>query len=173
MIKLLTKVRAYGWYCPHCKEHKNIESVDVVKVVKSRYMTMICADCHTEVVDCFLINTENKLCDDCSDRFRCFTRSDAITEKYMKSVKTHEISSVPNVIDPRNIEGVRSYTGIYNHRLERDDNFCAYPNRDDCNHSWMRQNYNEEPYKRCHYMKYHVQDKVWYCYYGKSKRGEI
>lgn len=172
MRKLLTKVRAYGWYCPHCKTHKNIENVNVVKVVRDRYMTMTCADCNTEVVDCFLVMVE-KECDGCSDRFRCFTRSDIIIEKELKSVKSHEIRSVPDIVDTRNIEGVRSYTGIYNFRLERDDDFCAYSNRDDCNHSWMRQNYNSEPYKRCHYMKYHMQNKEWYCYYGKSKRGEI
>ena len=172
MRKLLTKVRAYGWYCPHCKTHKNIENVNVVKVVKDRYMTMICADCTTKVVDCFLIKAD-KLCDECPDRFRCFTRSDIVVEKVLQSVKSHEILGFPDAIDTRNIEGVRSYTGIYYDKLERNDNFCAYAERDDCNFSWMRQNYKGEPYKRCHYMKYHVQDKVWYCYFGKSKRGEI
>ncbi len=172
MRKLLTRVRAYGWYCPRCRDHKNIESVDVVKVVGDRYMTMLCNDCATEVVDCFIVKEQmDAACDVCPDRFRCLTRTDAVVEKIMRSVKTHEMSSVPGVIDSRNIQGVRSYTGIYNSKL--DDTFCAYSERDDCNHSWMRQNYEGSPYKRCIYMKYHVQNKVWYCWFGRSKRGEI
>lgn len=134
-------------------------------------MAMICTDCNTEVVDCFLVKQYSDNCDGCADRFRCITRADAVEEKQLRNVKTHEISSVPNVVDPRNIEGVRSYTGIYNHKL--DGEFCAYEERDDCNHSWMRQNYDGDPYRRCIYMKYHVQEKEWYCWYGKRQRGEI
>ncbi len=174
MKNLLTKVRGYGWYCPTCQTHKDVDSIGVVKVVQDRFMTVVCLDCMTEAVDCFLIPEENKECDNCSDRFRCFTRSDATIEKNLLSVRAHELKSVPNIIDPRNIEGVRSYTGIYNFKLESNaDLYCAYAERDDCNHSWMRQNYSGTPYRRCSYMKYDVKNKEWYCYYGRSKRGEI
>lgn len=173
MRKLPTKVRAYGWYCPHCKEHKDIDKVSVVKVTQSRYMAMICTDCTTEVVDCFLVKQQIiKLdCDRCADRFRCLTRADAVVEKGLQNVKTHEIRSVPNVVDPRNIEGVRTYTGIYNRKL--DSEFCAYEEREDCNHSWMRSGYDGVPYRRCIYMKYRATEKEWYCWYGKSKRGVV
>lgn len=164
---LLTKVRAYGWYCPHCKAHKDIEQVSVVKVTKGKYMTMICLDCHTEVVDCFLL-TIDRSCDSCPDRFRCYTRSDATTEKELQNVKAHEIRSLPDVIDPRNIVGVRSYTGIYNTKL--DEEFCRYPERDDCNHSWMRQNYSGDGYTRCPHMKYRIQEHEWYCWYSEVRR---
>ncbi|MFA7101431.1 MAG: hypothetical protein WC196_06885 [Bacilli bacterium] len=173
MKKLLTKIRGYGWYCPTCKSHKDIDKIGIVKVVRDRFMTVVCNECMTETVDCFLVNVE-KDCDRCSDRFRCITRADITIERELKSVKAHELKSVPNVIDPRNIEGVRSYTGIYNQKLESNaELYCAYPDRDDCNHSWMRQNYKGTPYPRCHYMKYDVQNKIWYCYFGRSKRGEV
>lgn len=180
MKKLLTKIRAYGWYCPRCRAHKDIEQVNVVKVVGSRYMTMICTDCNTELIDCFLLNNTNERlkqfresrdCEGCTDRFRCYTRSDAVIEKELKSMKSHEIKTYDAIIDTRHIEGVRSYTGIYNQKL--DSEFCAFPERDDCNHSWMRQNYSGSPYKRCVYMKYDATGKFWYCWYGKRQRGEI
>jgi len=176
MKKLLTKVRAYGWYCPRCRAHKDIERVNVVKIVGSRYMTMICTDCNTELIDCFLLNTnerfkESRDCEKCNDRFKCYTRSDAVVEKELKSIKFHEIKTYDAIIDTRHIEGVRSYTGIYNQKL--DTEFCAFPERCDCNHSWMRQNYSGIPYKRCVYMKYDATEKIWYCWYGKKQRGEI
>uniref|UniRef100_A0A6M3LSS8 Uncharacterized protein n=1 Tax=viral metagenome TaxID=1070528 RepID=A0A6M3LSS8_9ZZZZ len=179
MISLLTKVRGYGWYCPNCEAHKDVDKIGVVKVVKDRFMTVICTDCNTEVVDCFLVDHPSRLqgykyCDKCLDRFRCLTRADVVIEKELQSVKGHEIHSVPNVVDTRHIDGVRSYTGIYNHKLEQNEElYCTYPERDDCNHSWMRQNYRGSPYRRCTYMKYDKDNKEWFCYYGRSKRGEV
>lgn len=174
MKELQTKIRGYGWYCTNCKSHKDVSKVDVVKIVRDNYIAIVCPDCYTELVDCFVLNDHPLYphnCDNCEDKFKCFTRADAVMERPMVLRPQHEIKTSPiaNEIMAK-IEGVRSYTGIYNDKLEMSD-FCEHPEREDCNHSWMRANYRGSKYMRCRSMKYDVTKKEWYCVYGRAKRG--
>lgn len=175
-----TKIRSYGWYCSKCGERKTIDKVWVAKVrQESRwsnkgYVGIICADCNTELLDCFVAKKYypeiRKQCETCEDRFQCFTMSEAQIEKPMKLVHPQEIHSHVPLDNENEVVGIRSYTGKIYDKLEQKD-FCAYPERDDCNHSWMRANYNDRPYRRCRYMKYDKQNKEWYCEYGRKIRG--
>ena len=169
MKTLLTKIRGYGWYCTNCKEHKNITKVDVAKIVGDRCIIIVCSDCSTELVDCFALKDKAypRNCDECSDKFKCFTRADSVEEKTMRSLHSHDAKTSPmtnEIMD--SIQGVRSYTGIYNDKLAEPP-ICIYPERDDCNHSWMRANNKGQTYARCAYMKYELKEKRWYCLRGK------
>ncbi len=173
MKDVITKIRGYGWYCVNCHDHKNLDKVGVVKIIQHNYMAMICQDCHTELVDCFIAKTHQDVrlnCDTCQDRFQCLTRADYVSEKELELVRNDSIHTTPMTRQMLSgVVGVRSYTGIYNDKLDTGD-FCLYPTREDCNHSWMRSNYEGPAYKRCPYMKYDVDGKVWYCEYGRKLR---
>lgn len=175
-----TKIRSYGWYCNKCNEHKTTDKVYVAKVAptsrnaRDGYVGIVCSDCNTELLDCFVAKKYypeiRKQCDTCVDRFQCFTMSEAQIEKPMKNVHAHEIHTNITIDTERTEVGIRSYTGKIYDKLEQKD-FCVYPERDDCNHSWMRANYNGNSYRRCRYMKYDKQNKEWYCEYGRKIRG--
>jgi hypothetical protein len=168
MKTLLTKIRGYGWYCTSCKEHKDVTKVNVAKIVSDKYIAIVCSDCSTELVDCFMLKEQEfpRNCDKCEDKFKCFTRADSVIEKTMQSLHSHEVKTSPIIRKiMENIQGVRSYTGIYNDKLAEPP-ICIYPTRDDCNHSWMRANYNGAAYTRCPYMKYEIKEKRWYCLHG-------
>lgn len=170
MITLLTKIRGYGWFCSYCNSHKNINDVSVVKIVDDTHIIIACVKCHTELVDCFLLDNHPGCCDDCTDKFKCFTRADYTVEQKMLSGRSHEFkASSINAKALKNIQGVRSYTGIYNDKL--DSEFCIYKDREDCNHSWMRSNYSGKRYSRCSQMQYDLKNKIWFCAYGVSMRG--
>jgi hypothetical protein len=166
MKKLSTRVRSYGWFCPKCSAHRNADQIDVAKIVGNKYITMVCSNCRSELVDCFVVKEKYPVgqeCEHCIDRFQCFTRADAIIEKDMITLRSHEVTTSPIVeFMAKEIIGVRSYTGIYNDKLANPP-ICIYPDRIDCNNSWMRFKYNGVSYKRCEYMKYNVKEKLWYC----------
>ena len=177
------KIRSYGWYCTKCREHKPIDKVWVARVEQgcsnkwtgtyyANYWTgIICFDCNTELTDCCVAKKYYPMnCEACEDRFQCFTKSEAQIEKPLRKVLNHQVSP-KMLLDAEKVEvGIKSYTGKIYDKLEP-DNFCAEPDRDDCNHSYMRANYNGETYKRCEEMKYDKKEKKWYCRYGSLLRG--
>lgn len=156
----------YGWYCPKCKTWIPIELVQVAKPVGETFIGVICIKCKTELQDC-----KGDDCEGCEDRYLCITQSEATTEITLDNVNKNLIkTSAPqksNEIEEK-IGGIRSYTGNINTKL--DEEFCLYPNRDDCNYSWMRANYRGEAYQRCMYMQYH---NGWLCTVGARRRGII
>jgi hypothetical protein len=123
------------------------------------------------MIDCFLIKLNSDACEVCEDRFLCLTRTDAIVETQMQTVRGDEIHRWEYQKDPINISGIRSYTGRYTNKLEQ-QNYCMFPDREDCNYSKMRYQYRGTPYNRCTYMKYDKEYKSWYCVYGVNKRGK-
>lgn len=166
-------VRNYGWYCSRCREHRNIENLYVAAAKYSNWLGIVCKECNTELVDCKVAKRYYKLgniCDDCADRFNCFSDSEAHTALPLVKVLAHEVH--PHIpMDGGTNYGVKSYTGKVYDKLET-DKFCCCTERDDCNHSYMRANYTGEKYYRCREMKYNSKEKKWYCRYGKNLRGE-
>jgi len=177
MSPFVTNIRGYGWYCTKCKERKPILKVWVAKVKKQgkdkEWIGVVCKTCNTILSDCFIAKqyyTElKKQCLTCEDRFQCFTMSEAEIARPLINAYSHEIrSSIP--LHTEEQIGIQSYTGKIYDKLEPDE-FCDYPERDDCNHSYMRNNYIGEPYWRCKEMKYDSKNKTWYCRFGKILRG--
>jgi hypothetical protein len=173
----ITQCRAYGWWCSHCEKHKDINKVKVVKIMYAKYVGVVCVDCNTELSDCFLatkLPNFNEDCSICQDRFQCLTRADAVIDKELQSARSEQIHAIPTRLADelaKNMVGIRSYTGRYYDKLEQGKNFCLDPDREDCNHSFMRANYNGHQYKRCSEMKYDTKKKEWYCRYGRERRG--
>jgi len=161
-------IRAYGWFCIACDCPKPVEKVRVVKAPNKEFIGVICNDCSTELHDCFLYK-KGVECDSCKDRFHCFTMSGATVPKPLENVKSHEIQSIAPIKTDNKSMGIKSYTGHYHYKL--DQSYCAYPYRDDCNHSWMRANYSGTSYTRCEYMEYAIKEEKWYCLYGETVRG--
>ena len=168
-MAFIAKVRSYGWYCNGCKSHKSIARVKLVRVARERHITVVCEDCNTELYDCFAI-TEKKLCETCEERFQCFTKSDAQIDKPLTRLANHEIKA-HNIFEKVNTResGIKSYTGRVYDKLAHGEN-CLYPGREDCNHSWMREGYNGNSYRRCGYMKYDKVNKEWFCGYERTKQ---
>ena len=140
-----------------------------------RYLAVICNKCNTELSDCFIAKKHipeiQNLCGTCEDKFDCFTLSESQIEKELQTVHAQDIK--PTRIDLKNGNGrvgIKSYTGKVYDKLESDE-YCEYPERDDCNYSWMRKHYDGEDYFRCEHMKYDRNNRIWYCLYGKIKRG--
>jgi len=157
------QLRDYGWYCVKCKKYIPIDNIKVVKVKNSRTIGPVCNHCYTMAVDCMNHNP-NKNCKECPDRFKCYTRTDSTIEKPLISVRKSQIVLVKNIPPngKKDYTGVKLYTGLIVHKLASE---CAFPERDDCNNSFMRSDYNGLPYYRCQYMKYNLKDKKWECTY--------
>jgi uncharacterized CHY-type Zn-finger protein len=166
MKNLQVQVRSYGWYCPSCEQHLDIGKTAVVRVISSKVMTVICRKCKHELTDCFL-NRGN--CPECPDRFMCATQSGTTVGKQLILVHSQEIYTIRQPVKTDKIRGVRTYTGIYNDKLET-ENYCAHPNRDDCNHSWMRSFYDGQPYSRCEHMIFDMDSKKWVCLHAIKMR---
>lgn len=176
MSTFITKVRAWGWYCTGCKSRKDNSNIRVVKVINDTYITVICSDCLTELVDCFVVKDSlyPHDCDECTDKFMCYTRADAVIEKPMERIHSRDIKPTP-VFDEvmKHVEGVRTYTGIYNDKLEVEDKYCACPERDDCNSSSHRRGYKGKTYSRCMHMVYDRSESTWFCDNSRRTRGRI
>ena len=171
MTEFITKVRSYGWWCYRCECHKSVTEIRLARA--TNYIGVVCKSCNTELLDCFLI-AALKNCDSCLDRFQCLTRADVTVKMSMETARTEEIRIPPRkLIDAmeKEVTGIRAYTGVYNDKLESDDT-CHRVDREDCNNSTMRHNYNGQPYRRCAYMKYDREKEEWYCWYGREKRGQ-
>lgn len=185
MTPFEAKIRSYGWYCSRCKEHKSLDRVWVAKVSREgatstivtvkEWIGIVCKDCNTELTDCFVARKYYQIiktwCETCEDKFQCFTMSEAQIEKPLVKAYPHEIHA-KTPLHQNGILGIQSYTGKIYDKLEQDKLFCKYPERDDCNHSYMRAAYTGESYRRCRDMKYDKNNKKWYCLYGKQLRGE-
>jgi|GEM_PF-6783654 len=165
------KVRRYGWYCSRCKEHKTHEGLYVAGVAKSAWIKVVCKLCNTELIDCRRAKKYYKIdisCDDCQDKFNCFSMSDADISLPLIKVSSHQVHPVVPLENEEKY-GIKSYTGKVYDKLET-DSFCRFTERDDCNHSYMRANYTGEGYRRCVEMKYDPKEKKWYCRYGRLLR---
>jgi hypothetical protein len=182
MVPFKASIRSYGWYCSNCCEHKSANNITVAKIPSKsnddmNYIGVVCSRCKTELNNCFdvkkIIPEINDWCATCEDRFQCFTKSEAQTDKDLTNVHSQEIRpSRLGDVGTEEVCGIQSYTGRIHDKLESGD-YCEFQEREDCNFSWMRLYYKGEPYSRCRNMNYDRTNKQWYCLYGKEKRGLI
>jgi len=164
-------VRAYGWYCYQCKKHTN--KLMVAKARGEDYTRVVCADCATVLLNCFvakkyLLSID---CTNCSERFQCFTNSSATVKLPIRVMSFHLIKTLNmgNETIKKIVKdtGVQTYTGFVNDKLDG-GKYCYYPEREDCNFSHARVNYAGEPYDRCEFM--YFEGKSWFCSYGRGVR---